>query len=1002
KTDKLKDVAVKVDELRDPLVARFKTDDARRLEIVHHKDALVLKKEKDQWKIEKPTLLDAETQPINELLDKLAGLRASDKDVRYGIDPKTVGLDPPRTVVKLTLEDGKGSDPEKKTRELVFHIGTTDKEKGKLFISRAGWPRVNVVADDLLKLLDRPVLAYRQRRVLDLASSDLAKIDIVRSGEEYSLERKDGAWQLSKPTTTKADVVKADGLAADLARLETTEFITDSPKDEDLDKLYGLAKPSLRVTLNFTDAKKPAQVLTIGKQRTGKDDSYARLDNGPIFVVKKDLREALDRDSLAYRPLQLWQIPAADLQEVRIGRNGSAFTLTRKDKTWHISGPFEASALPQEVERLIDEAAQVRAEKYIAHAVKETDKYGFDKPYLSVEVIAKGDKEPAKHKLRVGKPVEKDDKFRYAQLDGDAAVFTVGEKTVSALAKDALDLLDKDLVNVASRAIQRVQSKRAGGFTLEQKKEEWFVIGSPAPEFKADDDAVQSFLRPWTRLRAERVAAYGSKIDWKQYGLDQPEAAVVATVLVGEEKDKKTVEHTLLIGKEAGNGQRYARLDQQEKVVVLDATAAKELTRTYLDFVNHRLLRFDLDTVTAIARQSSSGDVELLKRDDQWYFGKPERRADDLTVNEMLDRLFRLKAERIAAYPAADLAKFGLDQPAAVVEIKLTDPTGAPKSHVVKVGKEADLAGKPGNGERFALVDKGEAVAVLSAELSKQLLAPPLYFADRNLATISTADGVVVERGSRKLTFALIDNFWKMTAPVKADAEDGPLDDLVKELRRLRAEEIIADKGDPRTYEFDRPAAVWTLTAGDKEVLALIVGKAEAVKDKDAKPRRYAKLAKSDTVFLLSAKLSGKLLEEYRSRKPWTALDAVAIEQLSFGGPAPFTLKKDDKDWRVVGMPDVKVNSKAVTDTLDALAGLKVERWLIDHNAEVQLYGLQPPQLTIDIQTSTGKRTLLIGRNEQDSARRYAAVAGETAVFVMSEDDVRRIVRSLAAFVESK
>ena len=38
---------------------------------------------------------------------------------------------------------------------------------------------------------------------------------------------------------------------------------------------------------------------------------------------------------------------------------------------------------------------------------------------------------------------------------------------------------------------------------------------------------------------------------------------------------------------------------------------------------------------------------------------------------------------------------------------------------------------------------------------------------------------------------------------------------------------------------------------GDKETLRLIVGNPEAGKEKEANPRRYAKLANKDVVFLL-------------------------------------------------------------------------------------------------------------------------------------------------------
>src|SRR5262249_2765519 len=135
-------------------------------------------------------------------------------------------------------------------------------------------------------------------------------------------------------------------------------------------------------------------------------------------------------------------------------------------------------------------------------------------------------------------------------------------------------------------------------------------------------------------------------------------------------------------------------------------------------------------------------------------------------------------------------------------------------------------------------------------------------------------------------------------------------------------------------------------------------------------------------------------------------LDAVQIEKLTFtyAGKPAFMLQKEDKSWRVAGQFDAKVNEKALTDTLDALAELKAERYAADQNPNLQLYGLTTPALTIKIQTISGERVLNIGRQEGESERRYVTVAGADGapVFVMSESDARRIVRTLQQFTDAK
>ena len=1012
KSDKLKDVALNLDALRDPQVARFKTDDVRRVEIKRDKDEIVLVKEKDKWRLQKPKEQDAEASAITELLDKLAGLNASGKDIIDKAEPKDYGLDK-GIAVKLGLEEGK----EKKGRELTLTLGVKEKAKEKkLYVQVAGWPRVNGVDDAVLKLTQRPALAYRSKRALDVKTADIEKIEVQRGDETYALEHTKDIWRLAKPVSAEVDASKAEQLAGELSRLEAVEYISDATKAEDLEKASGLAKPTLRATFSLAGKKEPL-TLKIGKQRDGKQEYFAQLSGGSdstVFVVKKEVRETLDRDSLSLRPPSIWKLAGDDIREVRISKEGSEYRLKKDGEAWKIAGGFEASAVAEEVRDLTEDLAGLRAEKYVAHSAKDKDlaKFGLDKPYLKI-AVATTDKKDAKEKeLHIGSPTEKAAKSRFARLSDSDAVFVLAEKAVEGLDHSALDFLDRKLLALDAKKIQRITSKQsAGSFTLQEQKGEWELVDSPAPKFKADVDEVKSFIQPWPNLRAKKYAAYGPKIDWSAYGLDKPTATITVSVAGKDEKDKST-EHTLTLGGEVKDspGSRYARLDRQDAVVVLDAADAKEVKRTHLDFIHRNLLTHDFDAVKSIHRAMNGNEMEIAKQDDAWKILKPvSQPADAKHVEAILEKTFRLRAERIAAYPAKDLGAFGLDKPAAVVTLRLGDPKEKPASHLLKVGKVADEK----SGERFALVDGGDKVVVLSGELSRHLTSPDVHFRDHNLTPFTSADKVVLERGNRKVTFRKIDGVWKMIEPTAADAEDAELDEFVRSIARFRADEIVAEKpGKLETYGLAKPQAVWRFSAGDKEVAALSVGKEAAgksvatdTKEKTSGQRVHAKLANSDLVVLLDAKLSSRTLAEYRARKPWKAPDAVQVEKITFAyAKTPFTLEKKDNTWQVAGDANAKIDAKAVTDTLDALSALQAERFVVDKGADLQLYGLKPAVLTIEIHTATAKHVLHIGRNEGDSKRVYATSPespGEP-VFIISETDAGRIVRGLGGFVQSK
>ena len=418
------------------------------------------------------------------------------------------------------------------------------------------------------------------------------------------------------------------------------------------------------------------------------------------------------------------------------------------------------------------------------------------------------------------------------------------------------------------------------------------------------------------------------------------------------------------------------------------------------------MLKFDADKLTGVQRKMAGQELEVIKRDENWNVVKPAaQKGDNAGLDSLAEQLGRLRANRIAAYPVKDLKPFGLDQPAAVVTLRVAGPDGKPADKVLKIGEPVEKNSVRGESpDRYAMVDGATAVAVLPGALADRLLAGPLRFRDRNIARFTDADKAVLERGSRRAVFAKVDGTWKMTEPLDAEAEQNDLEDFINGVARLRADELVAEKpADLKSYGLDRPEARWRFQSGDKDVLSLIVGK--FVEEKGGRKERcYAKLANGDLVFLLDPQLTKRVLAEYRSRSVGTSIDASQVERVTYRyGRNPFVLEKVDNNWRVVGRADAKVNNSTVSDALAALANLKIERFVLDKGADMKLYGLEPPQLVLEVQTQSGtRRTLHIGHKEGDSSRYYARVPEEkrTDVFVISEADAAKIVRGLSGFLE--
>jgi len=1001
--------------LRDQVLAHFKADDARRLEIHAKGNSLFFvtlvksgPEGKEVWKLQGGGY-DAEDSVVSELLAKLADLKT--KDFIDKADPKSYGLDNPAAVVKVTVKekadkedkdsppdkDAKDNKESKQLKEIthIFHLGVSDKEKSKLFIQTPGWPRINVLDDAVLKLVERPAIAYRARKLIDVPLAQLETIQLRHGGDAFSLEQIGSTWRLNTPVRADVDASKVNDLARALVKLDAVEFITDQPKNEDLDKVYGLAAPRLTATLHFKDAK--IQSLYVGNAH-GKDDFYARIDQGPIFVIRKDLRDLLMKDDLAYRSEKPWDLKADAITEVAIRKNDQELHLKRTGDAWKIVAPFSADAIGFYGEKLAKELSGLKVLSYVPRPDKNQANYGLDKPYLSVKVLSSAGEQT----LVIGKEL---DAGRAAIIAGKGELFILENSVVAGLDLSAFDLLDRKVLTIDLGQIVKCGVKGQPAFTLEQKKDGWHVIDSPAPPFLAEEEAAHNYLQAWANLRADKIVAYGPKIDWAVYGLDKP-AAVYTVVLKADNKDGKPTEHALYLGKDAAapneRGDRYARIDQKPEVIVLNGFLVKMLAKSHLDFVSPLVLKFARDSVAGLSRQMPGGDFAVEKKGDTWSLLKPDRPADTATIEKILDDFYRLRGQSVAGYPVqeANLAQFGLDKPAAVINVKLADDLGKTSEHIIRIGKQADGLPSPSpkkNAGHYAIVDKGNTVVVLAPELSRLLLSSALNFGDRNLVNTAGVDQVILRHGLRKAVFLQESGEWTMVDPIRSEAETEELTNLVRGLSRLRADEMIAEKADPKLFDLDRPHIECKLLAQGKIVLDLAVGSAEPG---DEKTRRlYAKLAGKDVVFLLSPAISAKIQEEFRNRKPWQPFDVAQVAKLSFEGPGKtFALFKQGPGWLVLDKFDLKVDAKLVIDTLDTLARLKALRYVEDAKANLQQYGLTPPALKVEVESPAGKRTLLIGAPEGSSQRRYASVAGGDSVFVIDVADLQKIMRGLGAY----
>ena len=1039
RADRVDGLFLTADDLRDATLARFNAAEVNEVRVnlrgaapfVLTRKLGVKDAEKDEDKQDRWYLGDrlADSAKIGEFLDQLGKLDAKTPADRLGISGQPTSTEV-TIVAQARVPDG---DTAPASRTYAFQFGAADAVTKKVPVQVAGWARVNLLDDAIVKLVERPAVAYRSRKQYDTAELKLTKFDVTetkrvldKDADKLLLElaSKPGdqglEWELVKPVATKADSGKVVKLVDDLTRLEAVEYLDENPSETDLAEKYGFkpsAKPEqkdgrrLTVHLGFTGKSAVPETLVIALPKPG--EIYARRNGtGPVFTVAKTLVESLDRGSLDLLPLVLWSATPDKVTQLDIQRGDEKYKLATEGGKWKVSGPFEAAASVNDLLPLTELLGKLQALRY--DLLTPEAKHGFDKPALTVGVTIREPKPdsktvppeeaPVTRTLQIGNVVTDNPAARYAKLatGANTAVFVIADTAFKAADKSALGWLDRNLLALDPAKVTKVQiagpTPEASLTLLGADKQDWKPEGATFP---LDKLLVSNLIRNTTNPPILRLAAYGPAIKWADYGLDKP--AYTFTLTTAE----KPAPVVLKLGKEEPTGERYLRIGDELAVGVISGSTTAALARGKLELADRGLLAFDPFTLTSVVRKKGADIFELTKVAEKWEVAKPVKfTADPLTIEELSDGLSRMRATKVAAIGAKDLKPYGLDAPTA--EVTLTTLEGTKTTVVtLQIGKPVDDA-KP-NGDRFVkLVDANEPmVKVVSGVVLNKLLGQPIKFKDRLLNTgrFVDADQVVIERGDRKAIFVKVDGTWKMTAPVPTEAEQTDLDELVNAVAKFRADELVAEKpADLKPFGLDAPRAKLKFLLNDKEVLSVLVGANEL----DGS-RVHAMVEKGELVGLLDIGLTGKLLGEYRKRAVWTGVDASQVNLLAISeGKSNFVLRKTGPLWVDTDKPADLFDATKISELLGALAQLKAERYIADKDANLELYGLKEPKRVIVLSMQDGKvtKSLLLGAEVggTNGKQVYAKVnePGRTDVFALSEADTAKLLRDRAGMLQKK
>ena len=415
---------------------------------------------------------------------------------------------------------------------------------------------------------------------------------------------------------------------------------------------------------------------------------------------------------------------------------------------------------------------------------------------------------------------------------------------------------EEKLVTLVSADVQKVTFKKETEtmtFTKDDKGE-WMVL-EPL-EVKADNTEVGQLVDGFSDLKIERVVEK-ENADLKTYQIPQKE---VSLWIKGQDQPVK-----ILIGMENPLGNTfYAQKEGDKRVVLLPSTLKTTLDKTFFDFRQKDIFKFETTDVAGIKLQAKETAWEARKKDGEWFFQTPFKAlANDGKMTTFLDSLSNQRAKEFIAETKKpeDVKKAGLDKPEVQVVLSL------PKDNT-----ELTFGFHKADDKTYVTTSQSTKIIVPEIDLLTDLDRKPAELRESKVAAFNTwqAGKVVIRKGSLSLTLTKAPNDkWYFDAAQKEEADATKIDTFVRKIESLEAAEYVDAPNGLSEYGLDKPQAevtIWTKAAGEKPVeksVTVLVGK----EDTDKK-QAVVKNARLDYLFRVD---SAFLTEFPKEAKDWKA-----------------------------------------------------------------------------------------------------------------------------------
>ena len=664
---------------------------------------IVLVRQGKEWRLSEPVDAPATDYEVTSTVSVVSGLAYVRKyrpaDADFPKDDLT-RLAAPQKIV--SLGDDKGAS-------VTLKVGQNVPLKPRqLYVQLQGDPNVYVIEAGLNDALKKGLDSYRLAAVAKFDAVQAQRVE-VRGDEHFQLIRSGGEWALDKPVAGRADQDKVRALLASISAVSAEKFVDDKPRDL---AGYGLEQPALTVSVDLVEPTAATATPTTGaatqpqKMRTmtlafgppARGKVFAKLaDQAWVFQTDESKLKDLQPKVADLRDKKVFDLAGKDVTRIQIDMlvAGKA-TLEKVDDQWRMKAPFEGMCEKEAVEQLLTSLRELKASEFVDNPTTLVA-YGLEPPQGRITLDLRGSDKT--FTVLVGKS-SPSGQMGYTQGEAAKSVAVVSSAEFNTLCRPAAAYWSRALLVVPEDAgVTGVEITRPEGvFEVRLAKGSEYELVKPV-QAPADGENVRALLTAARTLKPEKMISLDKALPANlregkplrlvlTYETPVPATATAtatapaaATAPTTSTAPATASAPTRPAMQSRRSGALLVWKDKTRTLVWMEGAspvAVGEMPADYYDKLSAELrdrvvVKLDADKATSFKMDVGETPLEMVKTSDGWRYTIDRHvKTDDAKVKAFLNELAGLKAKRFVEYgEQSDLARFGLDKPALVLEVKL-------------------------------------------------------------------------------------------------------------------------------------------------------------------------------------------------------------------------------------------------------------------------------------------------------------------------------------------